>query len=427
MRKDITKNLFWWFRGPSDKGGIGAHRQLENNLTKSLVSVLDHCNRGVVLRAFLKTLGLALSKNVVFSLQRRPFLAGASKKRIVLGITVGPAELVEKDGGAEAGRPDAWVCGGNWTVLIENKIGSKLSTAQLASHAIAAGWAKGTFKTCMTSWTELHRLFRECLPFLPQKDHVSGLLLQEWLSYLEHQNMTEFEQLDAIDFDFFALPEDERRALLPRMKTRIRGLARMLDEAAIARKIASLYTKSKVRDWKIGEHASKGRGGWLNIGGDPSPRTWHATVFIRVDGLAIEVLSTTTGLARKLCKSGVDLFRDILDLAGKNDSLSVVCRRAWYRDPASSYKGQHIERCDEPLIVTPATLSGMERDSFAVLLRAMLAKLQKDKRWRTELHVREEIPRGELLGKPASQQIKRMAKALQPLHEILALLLAAHK
>jgi hypothetical protein len=58
MLKDFTRNLFYFFRGPSSDDDPAHERQLENNLTKSLIVVLEHADREF-LQAFAQRLGLA--------------------------------------------------------------------------------------------------------------------------------------------------------------------------------------------------------------------------------------------------------------------------------------------------------------------------------------------------------------------------------
>lgn len=251
--RDITRNIFYWFRGPAAGGDAGTHRQLENNLTKSLMTVLEHCDRQVVLKAFLGRLGLQLDHDVVFSLQRKPHAATTTRKRVLVGITGGDAELIEGQREADAGRPDAWICGRHWTVLIEGKIGAKLPEKELRGHARAAGWAPGTYRTEYLSWNDLCRLYKNAVRRIRMHDRVTRLLLEEWLSYMEHQNMTEFERLEAVDFDFSNLSSEERRALLPHLKTRIRGFARLLAKTPPARKIAGLYAEQHIDLWRFGE------------------------------------------------------------------------------------------------------------------------------------------------------------------------------
>ena len=140
---DITKNLFYWFRGPSRKGVDT--RQLENNLTKSLVTVLEHCDRRVVLRSVLKKLELKPSDDVSFSLQKKPPFANATGTRLVLAITGGKLDIMEQKVKVWDGRPDAWICAPRWTVLIESKIGVGIRASQLNAHAKAAGWTPGGY------------------------------------------------------------------------------------------------------------------------------------------------------------------------------------------------------------------------------------------------------------------------------------------
>ena len=420
---DITRNIFYWFRGPSFEGAPAPHRQLENNLTKSLVNVLEHCDRQLVLKPFLNRLGLQICQDVVFSLQRRPALAGKTKKRIVLGIVGGEGEAIPGESTTEKGRPDAWICGSGWTVLIESKIGPKIPKRQLDDHARAVGWPKKTYDIHMLSWQDLHRIARDARRKVSKKDRVSQLLLSDWQSYLEHQNMDEFEKLEPLDFDFFNLPVEERRALLPHMKSRVRAFAAMLAKSEPAKKIADLYSESSVRDWKFGEPDATGQGYWFNIGGAPSSREWHATVFFRADGLEIAILNSSNGLARKLCRSGVDVFSAIIELASKGKDLCVGCHRAWYRHPESSYKGQRIGHRDDALIIKPESLDASSRGTCAAIVEATIEQLLRGKKWRTELRVLQNIPRDDLLGISAKRQVALVARPLKHLHRSLSILM----
>jgi hypothetical protein len=88
--KDISRNLFFYFRGPGAEDDRSRDRQLEDNVTKSLICVLEHADRDIYLRGFAKLLGLpAPGKHVVFSLQRRPIGRTSVVKRLVVGITGG--------------------------------------------------------------------------------------------------------------------------------------------------------------------------------------------------------------------------------------------------------------------------------------------------------------------------------------------------
>ena len=157
--------------------------------------------------------------------------------------------------------------------------------------------------------------------------------------------------------------------------------------------------------------------------GDPSPRTWHATVFFRPTGLEVTVLNSVNNLARKLCRSGLNVFGDLIEEAGKSGELCVSARRAWYRAPDSPYKGRSIGHTDDPLTIMPVTLDSHGKDSCAALLKTMLERLLTDKRWRTELQVRQEVPRDKLLALSPEKQVALLAKPLDQLHRILKRLL----
>ena len=416
---DITRNLFYWFRGPDGDGT--AARQLENNLTKSLVSLLEHCDRKVVLGSFLRKLGLSSSDEIGFSLQRRPPMARTSGRRLILGITGGPADLVDGEA-LHDGRPDAWIFGPSWTVLVESKLGDRLTAAQLHAHARSAGWVRG-YTTEQTTWNELHRLLRPALSRLHKKDSVSRLLLQEWLTYLEYQNMVDFEKLEPIDFDFFNLPPDQRRPLLSTMKKRVRTFAAMIGRKPPAKRIAGLYTERQVDQWKYGDHHAEGRGGWFNIGGDPSPAHWHVTVFHEPDGLLISVINSHTHLTRRLCRSPGALH-DILKLVdGVN--MTIACRRAWYANPKSPYKGRRIIRSDEPLVINASMLN--RNGLVPELLSETLLQLLKSRKWRAELVVSVPIPRSSLLRMSCQGQVDAVAKAIGRIGPIHSRLVATER
>ena len=107
MLKDFTRNLFYFFRGPTSDDSAMRDRQLENNLTKSLIVVLEHADN-VFLQAFARQLDLAPPDGSLrFSLQRRPVGAHRQPNRVVLGITGGRRQPVESDDepDRDLGRP----------------------------------------------------------------------------------------------------------------------------------------------------------------------------------------------------------------------------------------------------------------------------------------------------------------------------------
>jgi len=269
MSTDITRDFFYWFKGGSEaRGTADEHAQLENNLTKAFISVLEHCDRQAVLKAFLRVIRLPLRTDVAFSLQRRPFVTETVRKRVLVGITGGEVELRELPASARAGRPDAWIFSDKWAVLVESKIGKKLSPGQLRAHARAAGWGPRTYRLVLLTWEEIHKLCKSVERRVAKKDAVSRLLLRHWLAYLEHQNMAEFDKLDESDFDFFGLPPEERRAMLSPVRSRMHSFAELLAKRPAAKQIAGLYKRRKVGAWKYSDPNTYGPSYWFNVGGD---------------------------------------------------------------------------------------------------------------------------------------------------------------
>lgn len=236
--------------------------------------------------------------------------------------------------------------------------------------------------------------------------------------------MTEFEKLEAVDFDFFHMSTEERKAILPLMRRRMQAFAKSLGTRPAVRKVAKLYGQKSVEDWKYGEPSAVGRGLWFNIGGDPSHRTWHATLFYRPQGMAATVLNSSNHLAGRLYRAGVDVFREIIDIAAQTPGVYVGCRRAWYSNPDSPYKGRSIERTEEPILVETRCLDSAARDLFALVLRDTIGRfIKKKKEWRTELHIRQDISRQDLLKLSAGKQVHLVSEAFGNMQPILKRLL----
>ena len=417
---DVTQNLFYWFKGPDHDKVF--RRQLENNLTKAFITALDHTNRKLLFGELLKKLRLPFCENVQFSLQRKPPIASKAKTRIILGITGGETKHLPGRSKTKPGRPDAWICGGSWTIIVESKVGPKITTAQLDGHAKAAGWQRGSYRIESLSWEDLHRLGKQALAKVwKKKDKTSHLLLAHWVSYLEYQDMADFEKLETMHFDFPNLPEEERRALVPHMKRMMSGFIRRVSKTRPAKKIQRLYGGGG--PWKSGEPDRTSRGTWFNIGNQSSTTKWHATVYLRAEGLSVSLLNSRNGLVRKLCNSGHQTFRDIIDIAARRKNLRICCRRAWYRNPKSSYKGQDIDRIDDALLIVPSAVARHSRESCAKMLKTMLQELRKSKNWRTELVIEEQIPRKRVIQASADAQVKMLGPPLETLHRILILLM----
>src|SRR5436309_4487436 len=119
--KDISRNLFFSFRGPNAGDDRARDRQLEDNLTKSLIALLEHADRDIYFRAFARLLGLTpAGEDVGFPLQRHPVGAMMVSRRLIVGITGGTPTVADGHDGTERGRPDAWILTDRRAILIES-------------------------------------------------------------------------------------------------------------------------------------------------------------------------------------------------------------------------------------------------------------------------------------------------------------------
>lgn len=430
MLKDFTRNLFYFFRGPTSDDSAMRDRQLENNLTKSLIVVLEHADN-VFLQAFARQLDLAPPDGSLrFSLQRRPVGAHRQPNRVVLGITGGRRQPIESCGVADSGRPDAWILTDQWAVLVESKVGQKIATDQLRAHAESAGW--GTkYELRYLTWGQIYSVFRDELAGLGDRvSPTTHLLVSHWLDYLRGQQMIPFEKLESDDFDYFNLPKDEQRHLMANMRSRLEEFQRQLARTSAAAGILDRCGLSRAEAWKHGTLRAGDRQAWFNVGGGNLAGRWHATVFFRAHGVDVEVLGTSKKLTRRFAGAGdgtvlpkvLELVRRCAD-SSDSPSIAVACRRAWFADPSSGFKGQRIKSTDEPLMGHPRILIKSTREQFAGVLLGLLAT--SDRRYRTEVIIRYSIPREQLTDGDLSAQVGHVAEALSRMRSPLEFLLSS--
>ena len=137
---DPHRNVFYYY-------GSGTR---ENNTTKALINVLEHCNREKVLKKFLEFPGIVCNRDlgdVKFEMQKRTIGYEAITKapqRILLGISPKGAyeglETLEtnvEEEELEVERfsiPDAWIWCDDFVILFENKVLSEFDADQLRRH-----------------------------------------------------------------------------------------------------------------------------------------------------------------------------------------------------------------------------------------------------------------------------------------------------
>lgn len=206
---DFHRNIFSYFRGASQPEQ-DRQRQLEDNTTKALVNTLEHSDRHVVI-TFLEWLGISTSGTTRFAQQKVSLgdeLVRRKRQRLLLAIVGSKNSAnqalcdrlpVESDG---TSRPDAWLHGEDFAVLIESKVeASTLDLNQMACH-----WHKLHPQKCkVVTWAEVHRFFKELAGSLG--DTKTQWIVKQFTDYLEWTGMTEFAGFREEMFKFFVASE----------------------------------------------------------------------------------------------------------------------------------------------------------------------------------------------------------------------------
>ncbi len=202
-------NIFYYYRGAqeSDKN---RERQLEDNTTKALINTLEYGGRKVR-NGFLEWIGVEKPENIRFELQKKTIGKGRierKSKRVLLALV--PAEgkatpLVES--GKQESRPDAWIYGDDFAVLIESKVVGYLDADQMRYHFQKLTIGEKRFPVCEErTWAELHAFFKSLTPELTEN---SRWIVNQFMRYLEYCNMTDFTGFEKEIFDFFFIHDSE--------------------------------------------------------------------------------------------------------------------------------------------------------------------------------------------------------------------------
>lgn len=193
---------------------------LENNVTKALVNVLELSDpQSSVRKEFVdllgKRVGTHLSPSIShYVLQRtKPAhydtVVAPSRTKFMLGIVPKGREDrweegIQRDRGT---RPDAWLIGKNWTVLVESKLRRGLENAQVNGHKRLLRCNRNPVEV---NWKDIHSLMRnltegeKCTP----KDKF---LLTQFCDFLELNGLAGFTGLTRQDLDFIGMDQEEKR------------------------------------------------------------------------------------------------------------------------------------------------------------------------------------------------------------------------
>ena len=203
MKNSKYQNIFNYYRGPNlNKNSDDAEidYQIEDNTTKALINTLEKSTKEVV-KKFLLKLGISTDKQVIYELQ--PKLAYS--------------------------QPDAVISIGNKNIYIESKVAAKVDIEQIENHIkgfenqddiVLVITLKKEDKNCLLqfnidkekakvkflTWNDIWKCFSKRVI----DDKVSEFLVNEFLNYLEDNNMTEFNIWKQKDFTAFLFVEEDK-------------------------------------------------------------------------------------------------------------------------------------------------------------------------------------------------------------------------
>jgi len=280
-------NVFLAYPG-ARTGDDARLRQHEDNLTKALVNTLVH--GGPKLRqAFLDLCGVQLDGCLSCAMQTdEPPGAGVRhrRRRVLLGVVppgVAPGDRApagSRPSSTGRRRPDAWLWGRGFSVLIEAKVDGALDEAQWEDHARWLAGDEGGIERCEIGWPDVHRALSCALPKLDNE--LDRWLARQLCDYLEHTHMAGFTGLESDFFDYFHDPGDEETRVW--VRDTFGALAGRIRERLV--EVDPWYA-----DVDIGRLEGTAQQAWMAFGSvDKSYRQFaHLTLAAGADGLELKV------------------------------------------------------------------------------------------------------------------------------------------
>lgn len=419
------KNLFFAYRGPAaqeDASFEHLERQLEDNVTRALIYVLEHADRSVVLRPFLHELlgsssSIALNE-VQFALQRVDIARPTVAQRLAIAIAP-EGELHPGDPKSHvSGRPDAWIWLDDvFSVLIEVKARGKANRAQIERHIEGAeGWEGKPIGRRVLRWDDVYRLLLRIHLESVTSDTLTRRLLSEFLEYLRMTGLSGDTTFDLHDFGYFLLDKRDRepavRALLAR---KLQRFTEHFIETPVIQAVLKQYgVKANSKQFvKPGVFRRESVNYWITISPKERQERCHFTLRLSEDGISLEVfsphLSFTKPLVRRIA-SAPQAFVDSLAPLRERDGYFFRLREAYYENPSSSYKGQRIGRRVDFLHIDPRVLTATNVGSFIV---EPVRRRFNDPRLRPEIFLVRHFGLSQLVGK--SDVVSQLAASAEPM------------
>ena len=277
IKQSPYRNIFMYFRGAS-KDQTQVDRQLEDNITKSLINLFEHSDK-TLLKDFLKHIGIDISSDIVN-----------------FGIQVANPES----------RPDALILTNEYAIYIESKYRAPFNDEQLQNHIKNT---KGSFKSIVyilyiskqkykeeikkkycnknvifLNWSEITDFIIKVRNSYP-KNTITNFLSKQFIDFMEELNMIPFNGWSNRDFESFLFTENE-------------NLREAEDERKrVKEKLEQFLTESKE---KIEQKCDFYNGCKLHIGNLDKEHVWGAIKFNAgslIDQIHISVIMNAYNLS----------------------------------------------------------------------------------------------------------------------------------
>lgn len=171
--------------------------------------------------------------NISFSMDKKKNPNSSAPIGIIIGLNPSTDTTVKKDMqlGVDASRPDLWIYGENFSILIENKIVGSLNPQQLANHR--SKFPKGVN-------LEITRTQREVSIVLSQlkqdKDRIESYLIEQFINFLSSEEIDKVSHRKPGSNGIFSrndvsqIPHFEFERVIPKKKYRIYKVNPLLNQ-----------------------------------------------------------------------------------------------------------------------------------------------------------------------------------------------------
>lgn len=346
---DLHHNLFYSYRGQSTNDP-DHDPQLENNLTKALINTLK-LGGETVWSPFLAELGIAgVPRNFLLQRCDLPGRAATKRHRLLLGISKEESSW-SPDASLEPmkeSRPDAWVFGDEFAILIESKVNCEFSPEQMQAHLTYLRSLDGIPpRIKLLTWKQIHRLFANFFPNLTEPG--PRLLVEQFIQFLEYSGMSGFTGFRREHFDYFVLHDDDdaRRWILEQVNdfaTQVQ--AKLLN-------FAPFYEAYNIGTLKRTDSSC-----WFAFGPRNTYRNvTHQSLSLEANGLKVFVnaeLKTATDRVKTVVRRGGDLLLDVLQNLHLFESFDLTLNERKQRQ-ASLYKSIPKMRLNSSMFDAPNT------------------------------------------------------------------------